>query len=144
MTEREVLYIAGPMRGIAEFNFPAFFEAEDALLEAGYAVFSPARHDVEVMGFDYRNLTGHEDLRSLGFVLADSLAEDLRFICQEADGIALLPGWERSRGVAAEVATAKALDKPAEMLSYWTHNASWFAPLDAGRLSVTGTISMSG
>ena len=120
---RKHLYIAGPMRGIAEFNFPAFLGAESVLRDAGYAVFSPARHDIEVMGFDYRNLTGHENLKALGFDLAESLATDLTYICREADGIALLPGWERSKGATAERATALALGKPAEPFSYWTHEA---------------------
>lgn len=41
------LYVAGPMRGIPEFNFPAFFEAEDRPLKAGYDVINPARKDTD-------------------------------------------------------------------------------------------------
>ena len=127
MTAPYQLYIAGPMRGIAEFNFPAFFGAERLLSEAGYRPFNPARYDVETLGFEYRGTTGHEDLDARGFDLAAALLVDLTYICQEADGIALLPGWEWSKGATAEVATARALGMPAEPLSYWTHNAHWFA-----------------
>ena len=41
--------------------------------------------------------------------LGEALKDDLEFICLEADGIALLPGWENSKGAAAERATAIAL-----------------------------------
>ena len=41
------LYLAGPMRGIPEFNVPAFFEAEARLVSAGFNVINPARRDVD-------------------------------------------------------------------------------------------------
>lgn len=37
------VYIAGPMTGIPNYNFEAFFAAEAALLEQGYRVLNPAR-----------------------------------------------------------------------------------------------------
>ena len=40
------IYIAGPMRGYPEFNFPAFYAAEERLRARGHAVFNPARRDV--------------------------------------------------------------------------------------------------
>ena len=40
------VYIAGPMRGIDDDNFPAFYEAEETLKKQGvYEVLNPARMD---------------------------------------------------------------------------------------------------
>ena len=41
------IYIAGPMTGFPEFNFPAFFAAQAELEAKGWQVFNPAAKDVE-------------------------------------------------------------------------------------------------
>lgn len=107
------IYLAGPMRGIPEFNFPAFFAAAQMLRAMGHTVFSPAEKDNERHGTDISkgNATGDEAqaTKEHGFNLREALALDLDFICREADAVALLPGWERSKGATAEKATADAL-----------------------------------
>lgn len=107
------IYLAGPMRGIPEFNFPAFYAAAAELRAQGHTVFNPAERDNEHHGTDISkgNATGDEKLAAAqhGFSLREALASDLNYICREAEAIALLPGWERSKGVAAERATALAL-----------------------------------
>lgn len=107
------LYLAGPMRGIAEFNFPTFYAAATKLRAQGHEVFNPAERDNAHHGTDISkgNVTGSEALavEQHGFNLREALRDDLDFICIHADGIALLPGWENSKGVAAELATARAL-----------------------------------
>ena len=105
------LYLAGPMRGIPEFNFPAFAQAAKVLRDAGYEVFSPHERDL-ANGFDPTGLSGHEDLAAWGFSLGDALADDLAYIAREADAIAILPGWEGSAGVQAELALGVAISKP--------------------------------
>lgn len=107
------IYVAGPMRGIPEFNFPAFYAAAAKLRAAGFVVFNPAERDNEKHGTDISkgNATGDESIATQqhGFNLREALGADLEWICAEADAIALLPGWERSKGANAEHATAIAL-----------------------------------
>jgi len=107
------IYVAGPMRGIPFFNFPAFHAAAANLRAQGHIVFSPAERDIEAHGTDISkgNVAGDEALAAAlhGFNLREALCDDLKFICLKADAIALLPGWEKSKGAKAEYATAKAL-----------------------------------
>jgi hypothetical protein len=103
------VYLAGPMRGIAEFNFPAFIDAAAKLRAFGYEVWSPAERDIN-SGFDPTGMRGDNDeLGPSGFNLREALAEDLAYVTREADIVVLLPGWEKSIGAAAEAAAAHAL-----------------------------------
>lgn len=106
------IYLAGPMRGIASFNFPAFDFAAAKLRAEGHDVFSPAERDRGVHGVALEdNATGSEKLATanVGFSLREALGADMAYICSTAEAIALLPGWEKSSGANAELATAKAL-----------------------------------
>lgn len=103
-------YIAGPMRGYPEFNFPAFFKLAAILRAAGHAVFNPAEHETQ-RGLDVTGLKGDlSELDKLGFCIRDALAADTQFICLEATDIYMLPGWSNSKGATAERALALALD----------------------------------
>ncbi len=107
------VYLAGPMRGIPHFNFPAFRQAALYLRGQGHYVFNPAERDNERRGTDIsaNNPAGSEDhaAQTHGFSLREALAEDMDFICRHAEAIAVLPGWEFSKGALAERATALAL-----------------------------------
>lgn len=46
------IYLAGPMRGIPEFNFPAFHAMACRLRAEGNVVFNPAEKDIERHGVD--------------------------------------------------------------------------------------------
>ena len=93
---RVKLYIAGPMRGHEDLNFPAFNEAASLLRERGYKVENPAEY-----GDDPKK----------------GMARGLTFISLEAEGVILLPCWEHSRGALAEVAAAEAVEVPVWDLS---------------------------
>lgn len=95
------IYLAGPMRGIPESNYPAFKAASATLRSAGHEVFSPVDWDIEKHGPD--------GCHHATFDLREALAADLQWICLHADAIAMLPGWENSKGAKAERATAIAL-----------------------------------
>ena len=107
------VYLAGPMRSVPEFKFPAFHAAAAKLRAEGHFVFSPAEKDNERHGADISrgNADGDEGqaAREHGFSLREALGVDLAWICAEADAIAMLPGWPASKGATAERAVALAL-----------------------------------
>lgn len=105
------LYLAGPMRGIPNFNFPAFDYAAEKLREAGFEVFSPAERDRATYGAEIEhNPTGDEQkVTNPACTINDCMSADCEWICRHAHGIALLPGWEKSTGANAELALARAL-----------------------------------
>jgi hypothetical protein len=86
------LYLAGPMRGYPEFNYPAFHKMAAELRAQGHFVFNPAE------------ATDHTDGDP-----ADYMLVDLAWIIAHAQGIAMLPGWEKSKGAKVEHALAECL-----------------------------------
>jgi hypothetical protein len=106
-------YIAGPMSGIPEFNYPMFNRVTEVYRGIGYSVFNPAERDIERHGVDISigNNQGSVAQASAehGFDLRVALGEDLQYICSTATTIVMLPGWENSKGARAEHATAVAL-----------------------------------
>lgn len=107
------VYLAGPMSGIPEFNFPAFYKAAAELREAGHTVFSPAERDNQLHGTDISKGNANGDvvlaMKQHGFSRRRALGDDLAWICAHADAVALLPGWSESKGARAERATALSL-----------------------------------
>lgn len=114
------LYIAGPMTGIADYNFPAFFAAEDVLLAQGYDVVNPARMDQEIDGFvpstDAAKAMAHYMRRDITALL-------------EVDGLFLLPDWSTSKGARMEVAVGLALD-----LRFLTTVGHFVRPIDSAHV----------
>ena len=95
------IYLAGPMSGIEDYNFPAFFAYAEALTDGGWEVFNPAQNDLDNWG-DMDGVKKNANYR-------ECLYQDLSWITQEADAIAMMPGWENSKGARAEWATAVAI-----------------------------------
>lgn len=100
------VYIAGPMRGYAEYNFPAFMEAEKDLLARGHEVVNPARTDLE---------NGFDPTRSLeeqgSPTIKDFMRRDIPLVL-ECDALYLLAGWEDSEGAKIERHIAFAVGMP--------------------------------
>ncbi len=97
------IYISGPMRGIPEWNHPAFDAAAVRIAAAGHDPVSPAELD----------------RKSPAPVFVDT-PQGMRVVMQrdtnaifECDAIAVLPGWRQSAGAVAEVALSCVLSMPA-------------------------------
>jgi hypothetical protein len=100
------IYIAGPMRGIPDYNFPAFDAAADCLERAGWEVVNPAQIDRE-LGFDPEDMLADHDWDQVpdGMDLRRIANRDLIELLT-CDAIHLLDGWETSLGACAERAVA--------------------------------------
>jgi nucleoside 2-deoxyribosyltransferase len=105
MTQREVVYIAGPMYGYPRHNFPAFHAEANRLRALGYEVLSPAEKaggqaaiEAEEHGPEFRETQTYKDF----------LKADLRMVL-DSDAVQLLPGWQNSRGATLEVHVARAV-----------------------------------
>ena len=78
------IYIAGPMTGIPDLNYPAFDALAEKLRAAGHAVINPAENPVPPCG------------SWLGYMRM-SVAQ-----VSTVDCVVMLPGWESSRGATLE------------------------------------------
>jgi hypothetical protein len=86
------LYLAGPMTGYEDFNYPTFNAVASWLRDPnGYEVFSPAEIDAG------------------GGILEGSEVQPWKYYMRkaiqlllQAEGIAMLPGWEKSKGARRE------------------------------------------
>lgn len=84
-------YISGPMSDLPDLNFPAFHEAAHKLRALGHRVINPA--EINTGG----ELTWQQCMRA-----------DIRALC-DCHVLALLPGWERSKGAHLELHLAHRL-----------------------------------
>jgi hypothetical protein len=109
---RRSIYIAGKMRGLPLYGFPAFDEAEDRLISEGWIVRSPANHD-RALGFD------PEGPPPDPATLAEMHRWDMQTIT-ESDAIYMLPGWEDSDGATRELGVARACGLDV----YWADDAT--------------------
>ena len=98
------LYLAGPMTGYAQFNFPAFHAAAAAMRAKGIEIISPAELDAETDVAEKATASDSGDLIDAGITetWGDMLARDVKLIADGVDGIVFLPGWEKSRGARLE------------------------------------------
>lgn len=108
------VYIAGPMTGIEQFNFPAFDAASEDLRDFGYDVVSPAELDspaarAAALASKDGDVAHYAEGDSWGTLLA----RDVKLIADEGiEAIVVLPGWEVSRGASLETFVARLCDVP--------------------------------
>lgn len=98
-------YLAGPMSGIPQFNFPAFDTAAGRLRDLGHEIVSPAELDDEQTRAEaLESPDGKPTQRDKvnGHTWGDFLARDVKIVADQVQGVVFLPGWERSRGAKLE------------------------------------------
>lgn len=100
-----ILYIAGPMTGYPDLNYPAFLAAEAQLQAAGFETRNPVDAEQD-------NETGEQ--KSWSWYMRHALR-----MVTEADGVALLPGWDKSRGAILERHVAYQLELSVRELAQW-------------------------
>ncbi len=91
------VYLSGPMTGLADYNYPAFNAVAQRLRGLGYHVINPAEN--------FGGRPDHPGGRSAYMRL------DIGHVL-DVDAVAVLPGWEKSRGARLEVAVALELGLP--------------------------------
>ena len=106
-------YIAGPMRGIPEYNYPAFFAAQKALERRGWFVYNPAAMDIAVDADDYADFSITDQklhdtaANARRFARRDTNVLLYKLRAENGDAIILLPAYENSAGATAELAIAR-------------------------------------
>lgn len=102
MNGGRILYLAGPMTGLPDDNFPAFHAAAARLRDAGFEVVNPAE-----LGLP-------KGLPWLSYMRAAVGA-----MVSTCDAVATLPGCEASRGAIAEIGLATHLGWPVHRVADW-------------------------
>jgi nucleoside 2-deoxyribosyltransferase len=90
------IYLAGPMSGLPESNYPAFHEVASRLRTLGHEVLNPAENAEPPCG------TWQGYMRMSVAQVAD------------CDAVAKLSGWENSRGTQVEVRLAVGMGIPVQ------------------------------
>jgi len=105
--KQKQIYIAGPMSGYPEFNFPAFKTAQYTLERQGWKVWNPAEKDQEVgVVSDKSFATGNDqELMKSGWDFRETYLWDCQKVIY-SDAIYMLKGWEKSAGARGEHAVA--------------------------------------
>lgn len=106
------IYIAGPMTGMKDWNFPAFFEAEEQLNRLGYKAINPAKNDGETIEIA---LEAAGNVGNPNHNWSYYMRRDLPHLL-DSDAVCLLPGWKNSKGATLEVEVARAIGLPLYVL----------------------------
>ncbi|MFZ2541677.1 MAG: dATP/dGTP pyrophosphohydrolase domain-containing protein [Gallionella sp.] len=107
------IYLSGPMSGLPGHNFPAFHAQAAQLRASGYIVVNPAETDHNGKSWE------------------DCLRTDIKELCT-CDTIALMPGWERSKGANLELHVAHRVGMEVihlplafDLVGHLRHQAEW-------------------
>lgn len=101
----KTLYVAGPMTGYPDYNYPTFRLAEQWLRDHGYEVLNPTSNKPDDPTWDN--------------YMRASIVQ-----VTQADGIAVLRNWQMSAGAALEVHIAHSLRIPVLPVETWLSRTS--------------------
>lgn len=110
------LFVSGPMSGLPDYNLPAFTEATEKLIAKGFHVVNPGRRGV-IDGYEW-----HQYMR-------DAIRDLVT-----CDAVAVLPGWEHSKGSRLEVTIASDLGMPVHTVGRWLAAGNGDALASVGRV----------
>lgn len=105
------LYVAGPMSGLPDFNYPTFNAAASMLRGLGYDVLNPVDAEKDNPTPGQQQPWDWYMRKALRMVL-------------EADGLAMLPGSHHSRGARLERRVAEDLGLPCLPLEAWVERVA--------------------
>ncbi len=96
------IYVSGPMTGLPDLNFPAFHAAAEQLRARGFDVLNPAELNPD------QGATWEECMRV-----------NIGYLSLSGDAIALLDGWQNSRGAQLEHHIGRCLGMTIRTLGEW-------------------------
>lgn len=132
LNKNHIYYLAGPMSGIPQYNFPFFEMVASTLRFQGYNILSPAEMDddgIREASFNSPNGEGAGAIQDQTW--GDFLARDVKLVSDQVDGVIVLPGWKRSRGARLELLVACSTGKE---LFEWCPDVGGFETLSYGRV----------
>lgn len=101
-------YLAGPMRGYPDHNYPAFFDAAERIRSRGFPVLNPA----ENCGPNAERAAAAADAKiKWGATFGDFFRPDLMMLA-DTDALCMLPGWRESQGASLEYRIAREMGLP--------------------------------
>ena len=124
-------YLAGPMQGRPQFNYPLFDSVSLALRKLGYDIISPAEMDSdEIRMSALASKDGKPGDKTLvaDQTWGDFLSRDVKMIADELDAIILLPEWETSKGAKLEAFVSIMVGNPAWTVDPNTMNLRAIVP----------------
>ena len=102
---KRLIYLSGPMSGVERADYVRRFGETEAILRRhGYGCINPCRVWACRFPWIYRAM---EWVLGKRLAYAVVLCYDLLLLMTRADGIAMLPGWQASRGAQIENYTAR-------------------------------------
>lgn len=110
----KVIYLSGPISGMPDKNHPLFMRVAGELRAMGHKVYNPRE-------FCWTEST---------FPKRKAFAEYCDFICNQADTIVLLPGWEKSKGASTERGLAD--NCGLEIIEWQENHLSFFDDVGGG------------
>ena len=94
------IYLAGPMTGIADYNYPEFNRVAKLIRDMGYEVENPADTEKENTEYPYQSAP-HE------WYMRKAVEKIMK-----CDMVVILPAWDTSIGARLEVDLARGLNLP--------------------------------
>lgn len=111
INNKKKMYLSGPMRGYAEFNFPAFERVTNIIRAERSDIELITPHELEnACDFDPDKFDPYTD-SNVKDHLKKVLKRDAEFVL-ESDCVLTMHGWEDSKGASAEVMLAQAAGIP--------------------------------